>query len=109
MIVMATSTFHLIGFGFVALMWIVIAAGLIEIARSLRGYLAPHASALYDAVREDRPAGRPGAKRHGAPQAEDACRRPGAGARKGVQAHDGAPSVTPSVLALPLKGLLRAA
>lgn len=53
MIVMGTSTFHLIGFGFVALLWLVVAVGVYEIARTLRGYLAPHASALYNAIRED--------------------------------------------------------
>lgn len=53
MIVMGTSTFHLIGFGFVALLWVVVAVGVYEIARTLRGYLAPHASALYNAIRED--------------------------------------------------------
>lgn len=50
---MGTTTFHLIGYGIVAVMWAVALFGLFEIARNLRPYLAPHASAIFNAIRED--------------------------------------------------------
>lgn len=101
---MATTTFHLIGFGFVALMWAVIAVSLLEIARSLRGYLAPHASALYDAIREDWSSVRPHAKKHAAPKAGRVCHQHGTGVRGGSQTPGAQSTLMP-----PLKGRLRAA
>ncbi|MDA5194383.1 hypothetical protein [Govanella unica] len=53
MTVMGTTTFHLIGYAIVAVMWAVALYGLFEIARNLRPYLAPHTSAIFNAVRED--------------------------------------------------------